>query len=171
MKMIRSCFLSCLCFLPVIPCGLLSKAVRTDHAVLELVSERIGLVPGKTNTVAIRFELEEGWHTYWANPGDTGLPTEVTWNLPHGIEAGDLQWPAPLWIEYFDLVSYGYEDEVLLLVDLEVNESWAVEQSVDLAAEVNFLICKEACIPGSAKLELTLPVARTAQPSIWKRRF
>ena len=171
MKLILSCFLSCVSFLTVVPSELQAKAVRTNHAVLELVSERTGLVPGKPNTVAIRFELEEGWHTYWANPGDTGLPTEITWELPRGIEAGGIQWPAPLWIEYFDLVSYGYEEEVLLLVDLEVDDSLAVGQSVDLAADVDFLVCKEACIPGSAKLKLNLPVSQAPQPSSWKSAF
>ncbi len=171
MKLISPLFFTCAFFLTVAPCGLQSEAVRTNHAVLELVSERAGLVPGKTNTVAIRFELEEGWHTYWANPGDTGLPTEITWELPPGIEAGGLQWPAPHWIEYFDLVSYGYEEEVLLLVDLEVDETLTMGQSVDLAAEVNFLVCKEACIPGSANLKLTLPVAQAPPPSHWKSAF
>ncbi len=171
MKLIPPLYFTFAFFLTVVPSGLQSEAVRTNHAVLELVSERTGLVPGKANTVGIRFELEEGWHTYWANPGDTGLPTEITWELPPGIEAGGIQWPAPHWIEYFDLVSYGYEEEVLLLVDLEVDESLPMGQSVDLAAEVNFLVCKEACIPGSAKLELTLPVAQAPSPSHWKSAF
>lgn len=171
MKLIPPIFFTCAFFLTLVPIGLQSEAVRTNHAVLELVSERTGLVPGKTNTVAVRFELEEGWHTYWANPGEVGLATEITWKLPAGIVAGEIQWPAPLWIEYFDLVSYAYEGEVLLLVDLEVDESFAMGQSVDLAAEVNFLVCEEACIPGSANLELTLPVGAEPQPSSWKSAF
>ncbi len=171
MKFIPPIFFTCAFFLTLVPFGLQSEAVRTNHAVLELVSERTGLVPGKTNTVGIRFELEEGWHTYWANPGEVGLATEITWKLPPGIEAGEIQWPAPLWIEYFDLVSYAYEGEVLLPVDLEVDESLAMGQSVDLAAEVNFLVCEEACIPGSANLELTLPVGVDPQPSSWKSAF
>ncbi len=163
-------FLFWLC-LAFVPCGLQSKAVRTDHAALELVSEWTSLVPGKTNAVAIRLEMEDHWHTYWANPGDSGLPPEIKWNLPQGIEAGEIQWPAPQWIELFELVSYGYEGEVMLLVDLQVDDSLAVGQSVDLAADVDFLVCEEVCIPGSAALELTLPVGDDPQPSTWKGQF
>ena len=148
-----------------------AEPVRTHHATLELISEWTSVVPGRSHAVAVRVELEEGWHTYWENPGETGLPAEISWELPPGVEAGAIQWPAPQWIEYFDMVSHGYEGEVLLLVDLEVDDSIALGQSVDLAATVDFLVCKEICIPGTARVELTLPVDRERQPSGWKGAF
>ncbi len=141
--------------------------VKTDHVTAELVSEFNHLVPGKINTVAIRLEMEDHWHTYWQYPGDTGFQTTVEWTLPDGIEAGPLHWPAPKWIESFEIVSFAYEGEVFLLVDLTVPESYATEGQIELAASVNWLVCKEACIPGSADVKLSIPVGSDAERSRW----
>ncbi len=140
------------------------KEVVTEHVTAELIAEKNALIPGQTNTVAVRMKMDDHWHTYWANPGDSGLPTEIKWTLPEGISAGPIQWPAPQWINYFDMVSYAYEGEILLLVDLEVSSEIVKGGSVDLAARVDFLVCKEACIPGSADLSLSLPVTTSAEP-------
>ena len=140
------------------------KEVVTEHVTAELIAEKNALIPGQTNTVAVRMKMDDHWHTYWANPGDSGLPTEIKWTLPEGIIAGPIQWPAPQWINYFDMVSYAYEGEILLLVDLEVSSEIVKGGSVDLAARVDFLVCKEACIPGSADLSLSLPVRTSAEP-------
>ena len=141
-----------------------SKEVVTEHVTAELVSEKSALIPGQKNTMAVRMKMDDHWHTYWANPGETGLPTEITWTLPEGISAGPIQWPAPQWINYFDMVSYAYEGEIFLLVDLDVSRDFQAAGSVTLGAKVDFLVCKEACIPGGANLELSLPVAADAGP-------
>ena len=143
---------------------LFSKEVVTEHVAVELVSEKAALIPGQENTVAIRMKMDDHWHTYWANPGETGLPTEISWTLPEGVSAGSIQWPAPQWINYFDMVSYAYEGEIFLLVDLDVSSDFQSAGSVTLGARVDFLVCKEACIPGGADLELSLPVATEAGP-------
>lgn len=143
--------------------GLLGNPVDTEHVELELVAEKTALVPGETLTVAVRMKMDEHWHTYWANPGETGLPTQIEWSLPEGITAGPIQWPAPQWINYFDMVSYAYEGEVLLLVDLRVAETFKSDTPVALEARVDFLVCKEACIPGGADLTLSLPVKVSAE--------
>ena len=72
-----------------------ATVVRTPHVEAELVSEQTALVPGATTTVALRLKLASGWHVYWRNPGDSGLPTTIAWTLPPGIEAGPIAWPAP----------------------------------------------------------------------------
>lgn len=141
-----------------------ANPVRTDHVTAELVSEWSGLIAGRTNTVAVRLEMEDHWHSYWANPGETGLATQIEWTLPEGIAAGPIQWPAPQWINYFDMVSYAYEGEVYLLVDLSVSDSLQPGSSILLKARVDWLVCKEACIPGSADLALTLPVIQEPAP-------
>ncbi len=69
-------------------------------------------------TVALRLSMEKGWHTYWRNPGDSGLPTTLEWKLPAGVEAGPIEWPAPHVLPAGPLVNYGYDGEVLLLVEL-----------------------------------------------------
>ena len=141
------------------------QIVRTDQVSAELVSENKTLIPGKTNTVAIRLEMADHWHTYWENPGDSGLPTTVDWKLPEGITAGPLQWPIPQWINYFDMISFAYEKEVFLLVDLEVSEDLNSGDTVNLSASVDWLACKEACIPGSADLKLSLQLSKETERS------
>ena len=69
--------------------------VRTAHVEAELVAEQSALIPGRPNTVALRLVMERGWHTYWQNAGDSGLPTTLAWKLPDGLKAGPIQWPAP----------------------------------------------------------------------------
>ena len=70
-------------------------------------------------TVALRLKMKPGWHVYWQNPGDSGLPTTIDWKLPSGFAAGPIQWPAPHALPAGPLINYGYEGEVLHLVDLE----------------------------------------------------
>ena len=144
---------------------LAANPVRTDHVTAELVSEWEGLIPGQTNTLALRLEMDDHWHTYWDNPGDSGLATQIEWTLPEGFEAGPIQWPAPQWINYFDMVSYAYEGEVFLLIDLAVPETLEMGSAIPIAARVDWLVCKEACIPGSADLKATFPVVANPVPS------
>jgi thiol:disulfide interchange protein/DsbC/DsbD-like thiol-disulfide interchange protein len=147
------------------------EAIKTEQVEAELVSEWKGLVPGQTNTVALRLAMEDQWHSYWANPGETGLATEIEWSLPEGVTAGPIQWPAPQWIESLGLVSYGYEGEVFLLIDLDVAGTLPLGQDLTLSATASWLACKEACVPGSANLRLTLPVLNEKKPGPWKADF
>ncbi len=94
-----------------------ADAVRTAHVEAELVAADNALVPGGRTTLALRLKLAPGWHTYWLNPGDSGLPTTLAWTLPEGVAAGPIQWPAPKALPAGPLLNYGYEDEVLHLVD------------------------------------------------------
>jgi thiol:disulfide interchange protein/DsbC/DsbD-like thiol-disulfide interchange protein len=137
--------------------------VRTPHVEAELVAETTALVPGTAATVALRLRMEPGWHVYWRNPGDSGLPTTIAWTLPPGVVAGPIQWPAPRALPAGPLVNYGYEGEVLHLVDLAVAPSLAAGSPVNLGARVDWLVCKETCIPEGVDLALTLPVATTAE--------
>ena len=142
----------------------LAAPVRTEHVEAELVAERTALVPGQVTTVALRLRMQEGWHTYWQNPGDSGLPTTLAWTLPAGVTAGPLQWPAPHALPAGPLVNYGYEGEVLLLTDLTVAANAPVGEALPLSAKAEWLVCKETCIPEEAKLDLALPVAERSDP-------
>ncbi len=119
--------------------------------------------PGRPLTVGIRLEMEPGWHTYWRNPGDSGLPTRVKWTLPAGFEAGEIRWPYPSRFATGPLVSYGYEGELLLPVEIRTPAAIATSE-VRLAARVDWLECREACLPGKAELSLVLPVRADARP-------
>lgn len=138
--------------------------VRTPNVEAELVSAQSALVPGETATVALRLKLRDGWHTYWRNPGDSGLPTTLEWKLPDGIAAGPIQWPAPRALPAGPLINYGYEGEVLHLVDVQVANTVAAGGTATLSARADWLVCKETCIPEGADLSLMLPVALRADP-------
>jgi thiol:disulfide interchange protein DsbD len=133
--------------------------VRTAHVEAELVSERGAFIPGQPLTVALRLAMDHGWHTYWQNPGDSGLPTTLAWKLPAGMHAGPIQWPAPQLLPVGPLTNYGYEGEVLLLNDIASTGEIAGASTVSLAARADWLVCKEICIPEGADLTLELPIA------------
>jgi thiol:disulfide interchange protein DsbD len=138
--------------------------VTTQHVEAELVSERTAFVPGQATTVALRLKMADGWHTYWQNPGDSGLPTTLAWTLPAGVTAGPIQWPAPHALPAGPLVNYGYEGEVLLLSDVTVPADAPVGQPIALKAKAEWLVCRETCIPEEAALDLEVPVAERADP-------
>jgi len=133
------------------------------HVTADLFAATSAAAPGKTLTVAIRERMEPGWHTYWANPGDSGEPTSIEWSLPGGLKAGPILWPLPHIIPVGPLVEYGYDDEVLLLTEIQVPADAA--GSIKLAAKVSYLVCKDICVPEDSHVELTLPVANDAAPS------
>ena len=143
--------------------AVIAAPVRTAHVEAELVSAQTALVPGSPSTVALRLRMDRGWHTYWRNPGDSGLPTTIAWKLPGGLAAGPIEWPAPRALPVGPLVNYGYDDEVFLLTEIAASPQFA-GSSANLAARADWLVCKDVCIPEGADLALTLPVANSASP-------
>ena len=132
--------------------------VRTAHVEAELVSAATALVPGTPLTVALRLKMDKGWHTYWQNPGESGLPTTLAWQLPSELKAGPIQWPPPRALPAGPLTNYGYEGEVLLLTDIAATSALSSTGPATLRARADWLVCKEICIPEGADLALTLPV-------------
>jgi thiol:disulfide interchange protein DsbD len=136
-----------------------SEPAHIPHGTVELVSEYATVHPGSTFTVGLLFRLEPGWHIYWKNPGDSGLPPHLRWNLPDGVAAGQIQWPTPRRLPVGNLLDYGYEGDVLLPLELEASNAIADMPSVTLAANLRALVCRETCMPGKADLSLKLPVS------------
>ncbi len=136
----------------------------SPHSEARLVSEVAWVQPGQPFTVALRLEMEEGWHSYWKNPGDSGQPTSIDWALPQGFTAGSFQWPYPHRIPFGPLVSYGYSDEVLLLTQITPPATLEPGTSVTLAGEARWLICADICLPARQDVRLTLPV-RAEEPA------
>jgi thiol:disulfide interchange protein DsbD len=131
----------------------------------ELIADTTAIVPGKAFTAGLLLRMEPHWHTYWKFSGDAGLPSEIKWTLPPGWKAGEIQWPIPSKVkDPGDIETYGYEDEVLLLQEITPPASLA-DPSVKLSAEANWLVCERLCIPGSAKLQIELPVADKNAPA------
>ena len=137
--------------------------VRTEHVEAQLVTEKAAAKPGSTLVVGLRLRMEPQWHTYWKNPGDSGLPTKIKWTLPAGWKSGDIQWPYPQKLPVGPLMNYGYEDEVILLTDISIPAD-AAPGKADLKADVEWLVCKDICIPEKGSLDLSVPVAN-AQPA------
>jgi thiol:disulfide interchange protein/DsbC/DsbD-like thiol-disulfide interchange protein len=124
-----------------------------------LHSSRAAVAPGETFTIALRETINEGWHTYWRNPGDSGEPTTLTWTLPAGWRAGEIQWPAPEAVPFAMLVNYGYEGEVLFPIEVTAPANARVGSTVTLTAEAYWLVCSDICIPEQATLTLSVRVA------------
>jgi thiol:disulfide interchange protein DsbD len=131
----------------------------------ELLADTNSIVPGKPFIIGLMLRMAPGWHTYWKFSGDAGLPTELKWKLPPGWKIGEIQWPIPLkTIDPGDIETYGYENEVLLMQEV-TSPSNINTSSVQLTAEANWLVCEKICVPGSATLQLDLPVASSNQPA------
>jgi len=116
------------------------------------------LVRGQAAQAGLYFKLEQGWHVYWKNAGDSGEPPHIKWTLPQGIAAGPLQFPAPQRLPLGPLMDFGYENEVLFPFSFTANTS-AKSGPATLHAHVDWLVCREVCIPGKADLEATRTVA------------
>ena len=99
------------------------------------------------------FKLEPGWHVYWKNAGDSGEPPSIHWTLPAGITAGPMQFPAPKRLPLGPLMDFGYENEVLFPIQLQVADT-VKDGAAALDAKVDWLVCREVCIPGKAELEV-----------------
>jgi thiol:disulfide interchange protein/DsbC/DsbD-like thiol-disulfide interchange protein len=135
------------------------------HVDVELIAATDAIVPGQPLTVGLRLKHENEWHTYWQVPGDSGLPTQIQWQLPAGFNAGPIAWPHPKRLPVGPLMNFGYEGETLLLTTVQVPADLPVGTPVTLNAKASWLECKDVCIPGDAQVKLTLPVKPQAAAS------
>lgn len=129
------------------------------HTTVTLLANDSRVAAGQTVLAGLQFKMERGWHIYWQNPGDSGEPPTIEWQVPTGFRIGALEWPAPKKLTAPSIVDYGYENDVLLFAPLSVPANLRDGGSVKLGASVNWLVCREMCIPGKARLSLTLRAA------------
>lgn len=132
--------------------------------VTELVSSVKAAAPGKPFIVALHMKLPTGWHNYYANPGESGMPTTIAWTLPEGYTAGPIQWPVPKREVTGGIPNFVYEGDLWLLSTITPSKT-AKPGPIELKAKADWLLCQANCVPQSATLSLKLQVARTAQPS------
>ena len=144
--------------------------VDAQHATLELISEFDTVAPGQEFYLGVRVTLEEGWHIYWRNPGDTGLPTRVTWDAPGELEVGPILWPSPIRFKLENFINFGYEDAVTFPFLVKTSEL-ATLSTTAVEANVSWLICKDLCIPGDAQLSMDLNVGKTPMYSSEERHL
>ena len=138
------------------------NTVATDNVKARLVSEVNAIGPGQAFWVALEFDIRDGWHTYWRNPGDSGEPTKLAWQLPPGFTAGDIVWTTPHRFEIAPLVNYGYAKHAVHLVQITAPKDLKAGTAVSLAAKASWLVCSDVCIPEDANLQLSLPAGAQA---------
>jgi thiol:disulfide interchange protein len=139
--------------------------VKAQHLTAELVSVAPTITPGGTLQLGLVFTLEEHWHVYWINAGDSGEPPKITWTLPSGLTAGPMLFPTPTRLPLGPLMDFGYEDTVAFPVLLTASPKLK-PGTAHADAKISWLVCREVCIPGKANLGLNLTVGpATAPPS------
>lgn len=138
---------------------------QAKHLQAELVSEYQQVQAGQSLLLALHFIPDEHWHTYWKNPGDSGLATSIDWQLPAGVTVGEIQWPTPQFFAIPPLMNYGFAGPTILLSELSIPADFP-HSELQLAAKVDWLVCEEICIPAEASFNLTLPVAAKAERSV-----
>lgn len=164
-------------FVPLLCAALMAGAAdaratpaQSDHLRVDLIAEKTALVPGELAWIGLRLAHEPHWHTYWVNPGDSGLPTKLKWQLPATIKAGEIAWPAPRRFEVGGLFNFGYSGDVVLPVPIEVGTDVKPGATVQLSVEARWLVCREECVPGKKTLKLALPVATSAGANLRTRK-
>ncbi len=142
-----------------------SSVVTTDHVRAELVAQAPeGVAPGKPLTLGLLLTHQPEWHTYWLNPGDSGLPTQLQWQLPAGLDAGEIAWPLPRKIPIGPLANYGYEGQVLLPVPVTVSSMFQPapgETQATFHLQAAWLVCRMECVPEEGSFTLQVPLAGT----------
>ncbi len=138
----------------------IGSTVQTDQVKAELIAYAPqGIKPGQTFWLGLRLSHQPEWHTYWKNPGDSGLPTQLSWNLPNGFHAQDVLWPVPSKLYVSNLTNYGYEGTVLLVAPISAPTSAPLlSSSIDIGLHANWLICKQECVPQEGDFHLKVPV-------------
>ena len=130
--------------------------------------------PGGEVELAIQMIPAPGWHGYWLNPGDAGLPMDVKWQLPKGFSVGQLRYPVPTRLEIADLMNYVYEQDYAVLVRLKVPAD--AHGTVPIRAEARWLACTDKiCVPEKGELSLDVPVGRgtpnRVQFDAWRQKL
>ncbi|OGX08919.1 MAG: hypothetical protein A2Z88_02010 [Omnitrophica WOR_2 bacterium GWA2_47_8] len=145
-----------------------AQVVYDAHTKAELISENISIAPGQTFWVGLLLKHDKGWHTYWQNPGDSGIPTKITWTLPEGFSASEIYWQYPTRLHDSEgITSYGYLDEVVLLAKI-TPAAQISESTVTIKARADWLACEVPCVPGKAEFSLRLAVLNEPQIAVEK---
>ena len=136
-----------------------SAEVQTPQVHAELIAHAPqGVQAGQPVWVGLRLTHQPEWHTYWQNPGDSGLPTQIEFNLPAGVQAGPIQWPLPHKLKAGHLTNYGYDGTTLLAVPLQISPAFQASTTLEIQAHANWLVCRLECVPQEGDFTLRIPV-------------
>lgn len=145
---------------------LLQASVTRPHVTISLVPEFTAVVAGMPQRIALRFQVEPGWHVYWRNPGEGGVATTATWTLPSGFNVDSLEYPTPARLDVAGVVTHILEGEAVFLTTVRPpTQGRLAARSSRLTARVRYGVCKDVCYPGQATLAITMPVMTDAGPN------
>jgi thiol:disulfide interchange protein DsbD len=147
----------------VLACGVVLP-VHAAHTQARLVLAEDTARPGTTVQAGVHLHMDAGWHTYWRNSGQSGLPTTIEWQLPPGVSAGQIEWPLPRKAAEEELTTYVYEDDVVLLVPLKLAADLK-PGPLTLKAKLDWLECETKCVKEGAEVEAALNLGAEAKPS------
>jgi DsbC/DsbD-like thiol-disulfide interchange protein len=126
----------------------------------KLLADVSAVKPGDPFRVGVLLTIDPTWHIYWKNPGDSGLATKVKLNLPAGFTNGATEFPVPTRLKLpGDILNYAYENQVMLMMQVNPPKELPADKPIEISAKINWLVCKDICTPGSAKVSLELPVS------------
>ncbi len=150
--------------------GFLSVAAgaASPHVSVSLLCDTAAVEPAKPFNLGILLQIDPDWHIYWSNPGDSGMATRVKLDLPPGFTAGPVQYPIPTFLRLpGDIINYAYQNRVMLIVPVTPPDSFNGPDPSDLnfAAKIDWLVCKDVCLPGSMQIGLRVPVSN-ASPNV-----
>ena len=140
-------------------------AIENEYTRTEVTPEAMGFAPGETLWFAIRQEIQPGWHVFWTNPGDAGLPLRLDWTLPQGFAAGEIIHPVPQFIPVGPLASYAHEGAPVFLVPVTAPADAAPGSNVDIVIDASWQTCEEICVPEEGRFSFSLPVLETSSPA------
>lgn len=143
---------------------LAADVARAAHTQVQLLLSANPVRPGDTIWAGVDLKMDPGWHTYWKNSGDSGIPTQIKWQLPPGVTAGEIHWPLPKKLPPVEVTTYDYEGETMLLVPLTLASNLN-PGPFTLSANVSWLECQDQCIPGSATVTAQLTVGSETETS------
>jgi DsbC/DsbD-like thiol-disulfide interchange protein len=159
-------FIRAFCFCVAALVSFQTAQTPAAHVHAELLADVFALQPGKPFWLGVRLSIDPGWHVYWKNPGDAGLPTRVNFTLPDGFTAGPLQFPTPRrFVQPGNMVAFGYEDSIMLLAQITPPPNLPADFQGRFQAAVSWLVCSDVCIFGKATPSLALPSSPSPVPA------
>lgn len=144
-----------------------TQDLDTGRVNASLISDHNSVSPGQSFYIALRTELDEHWHTYWQNPGDSGEPVQINWVLPEGMSAGEIVWPLPRTIATGPIINYGFEGTPVFPVKFTVPNTAQIGDTITLTADFYYLVCKDVCIPENGSLTLNIPISESEVDTRW----
>jgi thiol:disulfide interchange protein DsbD len=143
-----------------------APAQTVQHVHYQMLADVSAVTPGKPFRIGVRLSIDPGWHVYWTNPGDAGLPTKVTFSAPDGFAVGSVQFPTPVRMDEPGNISLlGYENSVLITALVTPPSQLPGDFSGKFGLAVSWLVCSDECIPGKGADSIVLPASQASSPA------